>query len=83
MLEGGGQLNGSFLNEGLIDEYYQLLLPLADGRTETSSVFEIAEQNRRFDSTLLKLEEVKKIENDIVWLRYTVSSKVARSPDKK
>ncbi len=83
MLEGGGQLNGSFLNEGLIDEYYQLLLPLADGRIETSSVFEIAEQNRRFDSTLLKLEEVKKIENDIVWLRYTVSSKVSRSSDKK
>src|SRR5687768_10260496 len=32
MLEGGGQLNGSVLNEGLIDEYYPLLLPLADGR---------------------------------------------------
>jgi riboflavin biosynthesis pyrimidine reductase len=28
MLEGGGHINGSFLNEGLIDELHQLLLPM-------------------------------------------------------
>jgi riboflavin biosynthesis pyrimidine reductase len=76
MVEGGGRLNGSFLNEGLIDEYHQLLLPLADGRIETSSVFEIPEAGRQFDATLLKLEEVKKVDHDIIWLRYTVLKQV-------
>lgn len=76
MLEGGGRLNGSFLNEGLIDEYHQLLLPIADGRVETTSVFEIAEEGRRFDATLLRLEEVKRMDNDVVWLRYQVAAQV-------
>jgi len=73
MLEGGGRLNGSFLNEGLIDEFNQLLLPLADGRLETSCVFEIEEKDRKFDSTLFSLEEVKRIDNDVLWLRYKFS----------
>ncbi|MBO9199415.1 MULTISPECIES: dihydrofolate reductase family protein [Niastella] len=76
MLEGGGHLNGSFLNEGLIDEYNQLLLPLADGRMETTSVFEIEEKNRKFDATLLQLQEVKQIEHEVVWLRYKVLGQV-------
>lgn len=70
MLEGGGRLNGSFLNAGLINEYNHVLLPLADGRIETSSVFEIEEKDRQFNSTLFLLEEVKRIENDVLWLRY-------------
>ncbi|PZR23502.1 MAG: hypothetical protein DI535_23765 [Citrobacter freundii] len=76
MLEGGGHINGSFLNEGLIDEYHQLLLPLADGREETSSVMEIAEKDRRLNATLFKLKEVKHLENDILWLHYEVTDRV-------
>ncbi|WP_276482201.1 RibD family protein [Paraflavitalea pollutisoli] len=76
MVEGGGRLNGSFLNEGLIDEYHQLILPLADGRIETSSVFEIPEAGRRFNATLLKLQEVKQIEHEVIWLRYKVAGQV-------
>ncbi len=76
MLEGGGHLNGSFLNEGLIDEYHQLILPLADGRLETTSVFEIEEKNRKMDATLLQLQEVKQIEHEVVWLRYKVLDRV-------
>lgn len=76
MLEGGGHINGSFLNEGLIDEYHQLLLPLADGREETSSVMEIAEKDRRLNATLFRLKQVKQLENDILWLHYEVSERV-------
>jgi riboflavin biosynthesis pyrimidine reductase len=76
MLEGGGRLNGSFLNEGLIDEYHQLLLPLADGRLDTTAVFEIPEKGRKFNATLLKLQEVKQIEHDILWLRYKIAAQV-------
>ncbi|BAV09411.1 Pyrimidine reductase, riboflavin biosynthesis [Filimonas lacunae] len=76
MLEGGGRINGSFLNEGLIDEFNQLLLPLADGRVETSSVFEIAEKDRKLDATLFKLESMKQIENDVIWLKYKTIERV-------
>jgi riboflavin biosynthesis pyrimidine reductase len=70
MLEGGGHINGSFLNEGLIDEYHQLLLPIADGTIETSSVFEIAADVKKEGATLFKLDKVKQIDNDILWLTY-------------
>lgn len=35
MLEGGGNINGSLLNAGLIDEVSLLVLPLADGAANT------------------------------------------------
>lgn len=70
MVEGGGHLNGSFLNEGLIDEFHHLLLPLADGSTENSSVFEIGEKEKKAKSTLFKLSQVKRIEHDVLWIKY-------------
>ena len=70
MLEGGAHINGSFLNEGLIDELHQLLLPLADGTIETSTLFEIDPKVKKKDATMFKLENVKKIDNDILWLTY-------------
>jgi riboflavin biosynthesis pyrimidine reductase len=73
MLEGGGHINGSFLNEGLIDELHQLLLPIADGTIETSSLFEIPADVKKEGATLLKLEKVKQIEDDVLWLTYKVS----------
>ncbi|MEJ7558855.1 MAG: RibD family protein [Pedobacter sp.] len=73
MLEGGGHINGSFLNEGLIDELHQLLLPIADGTIETSSLFEIAADVKKEGATLLKLEKVKQIEDDVLWLTYKVN----------
>ena len=76
MLEGGGHINGSFLNEGLIDEFYQILLPLADGRVATSSVFEVEEKDRKLDATLFKLEAVKQLDNDVLLIRYKVKERV-------
>jgi len=72
MLEGGGHINGSFLNEGLVDEFHQLLLPLADGRHESTGVFEVGEDARKIPFALMKLQEVKHLEEDVVWLRYVV-----------
>ena len=75
MLEGGGHMNGSFLNEGLINELNLLVLPIADGTAQTATVFEINEQAKKGGATLLKLLEVKKIESDVVWLKYEVESR--------
>lgn len=72
MLEGGGGINGSFLNDGLIDELHLLILPIADGTIETTSVFEISERSKKEGATLMKLEAVKQIEDDVVWLTYKI-----------
>ena len=72
LLEGGGNINGSFLNEGLIDEYHQLLLPLVDGRRDVVGVFEIDERVRKAPCTLMKLKSVRQIEDDVLWLTFTL-----------
>lgn len=40
MLEGGGFLNDSFLNEGLIDELSLILVPIVDGGSNSVTLFE-------------------------------------------
>lgn len=70
MLEGGAHINGSFLNEELIDELHQLLLPIADGTIETSTLFEVEANVKKKGATLLKLDDVKRMEDDVLWLKY-------------
>lgn len=72
MLEGGGHINGGFLNEGLIDEYHQLLLPLADGSADSATVFEIDEAAKKHHSTIMKLDHVKHLDGDVLWLKYLI-----------
>ena len=73
MLEGGGGINGSFLNEGYIDEFNHLLVPIADGTIETTSVFEIEKKVKKTGATLLKLKEIKRLKNDVLWLKYKIA----------
>lgn len=74
MLEGGGHINGSLLSAGLIDEISLLVLPLADGKSQTPTIFEITDYISNKEATSLHLAEVKKLEHDVVWLRYTIKS---------
>jgi riboflavin biosynthesis pyrimidine reductase len=73
LLEGGAHINGSFLNEKLIDELHQLLLPIADGTIETSTLFEVNSSIKTEGATLMKLKNVKQIEDDVLWLTYGFS----------
>lgn len=72
MLEGGGHINGSLLNEGLIDELSLLILPLADGTPKTPTTFEVSEYLKKNPATELKLKEVQQLRNDVLWLKYDV-----------
>jgi 2,5-diamino-6-(ribosylamino)-4(3H)-pyrimidinone 5'-phosphate reductase len=72
LLEGGGHLNGSLLNEGLIDELSFLHMPVADGSPNTPTLFEVGKDLQKGPATHLKLLEVKQLKNDIIWLRYKV-----------
>ncbi|UOQ76733.1 dihydrofolate reductase family protein [Hymenobacter sp. 5516J-16] len=71
MLEGGGHLNGSLLNAGLIDELSLLLLPIADGTPKSPTTFEVSDYLRKGPATRLHLTEVQQLDNDVVWLRYS------------
>ncbi|RTQ51707.1 RibD family protein [Hymenobacter gummosus] len=70
MLEGGGHLNGSLLNAGLIDELSLLLLPIADGTPKSPTTFEVSEYLAKGPATRLHLTQVEQLDNDVVWLKY-------------
>ncbi len=69
MLEGGGNINGSMLRAGLVDEVSVLVAPVADGRTGAPALFDVGEDAppRR-----LALEQVERRADDVLWLRYRV-----------
>jgi len=70
MLEGGGHLNGSLLNAGLIDELSLLVLPLADGTPQSPTTFEVSDYLTKGPATRLHLTDVQRLDNDVVWLKY-------------
>lgn len=67
LLEGGGRINGSFLAEGLIDEFSLLLAPVLDGRQDSPASFDrpgmVAPE--RFVVTFIERRA-----DDLLWLRY-------------
>ncbi len=56
LLSGGGQLNGSFLNAGLIDDIYLLVYPTVDGLHQVSSLFEYLGDKDAMPNSGLSLE---------------------------
>lgn len=74
MLEGGGHINGSLLNEGLIDELSLLLLPIVDGTPKSPTSFEVSEYLQKAPATPLQLTGAEQLEHGVLWLRYRVNT---------
>ncbi len=70
LLEGGGKINGSFLTADLIDELSVLIAPVADGSSGTATLFDTA--TRRGAPHRLRLMSIRRLQGDVVWLRYHV-----------
>jgi 2,5-diamino-6-(ribosylamino)-4(3H)-pyrimidinone 5'-phosphate reductase len=71
LLEGGGHINGGFLQAGLVDEVSLLLLPGIDGRHQIPAVFDgVSAPNHA--AVPLKLKSVEQREGDALWIRYDV-----------
>lgn len=70
MLEGGSHINGSFLNQGLIDELHQIILPIADGSAGTPTLFEVAKDVKKNAAILMTLQDVQRLDNDALYLTY-------------
>ena len=70
MVEGGGFLNGSFLNEGLIDELSLMLVPIADGASNSLTLFETSSFLTNQHPVNFYLKDVKKLDDGGLWLKY-------------
>ena len=69
LLEGGGKINGTFLEANVIDEVSILVAPVADGSVGTPTLFDV---EKKAPARSLKLMSVEKRPGGIVWLRYKV-----------
>lgn len=72
MLAGGGYINGTFLQEGLIDEVSLVLALAAEGNARSVTAFENFWPGS--ETTDLTLLEVQRLENGGVWLRYALKA---------
>ena len=74
LLEGGGVINGSVLDAGLVDEVSILQYPVIDGTFGTPSIFDIKKERPKPPAGKFALASVEKLSHDIVWLRYKVTN---------
>lgn len=70
MLEGGGETNGAMLRAGLVDEVSLLIVPVADGRDDSGSLFGASGVAT---PTGLSLHAVEPLDSGIVWARYRIA----------
>lgn len=70
LLEGGGYLNGSFMNEGLLDELSLVVAPVADGNSNTVTLFEKADYLEGNPPMEFKLQSVDRLGENGLWIRY-------------
>lgn len=75
LLEGGGNINGAFLQEGLVNELSLLVVPGIDGRHDIPTVFDGMNPKRR-RAVRLKLTSMSKRKKDTLWLRYRVMQQI-------
>ncbi|MHC5375319.1 dihydrofolate reductase family protein [Enterococcus sp. LJL120] len=71
MLGGGGLLNWSFIEAGVCDEVSLVVAPVADGASDSPSVFESGNLSDN-QAVAFSLEQVEKQTDGSLWLRYLV-----------
>lgn len=78
ILGGGGTLNWSMVRDGLCDELSIVMMPLADGETDTNSLFEASGEHSSPLPIGFALKGVEPLEDGSLWLRYDVTGPVAQ-----
>ncbi len=72
IIVGGGNINGGFLEAGLIDEVSVMMAPGIDGRKGETAVFDGCTWNG-VSPYHLKLQSVKQVpDTEVIWARYTM-----------
>ena len=63
-------MNWSLVQENLVDELSVIVAPVADGSSETASIFEKAAFLPRRKPAAFQIKEIKPLDGDALWLRY-------------
>ena len=72
MLQGGGKFNGAMLRAGLVDEISHITVPVADGGTGVSTMFDIPGEAPPKAAATLRLLSRKALPGGVTWCRYKV-----------
>lgn len=71
-VDSGGTLNGALLRAGLVDEVSVLVHPFLVGGTTCQSMFRAPDLTSEQGVVTLKMIDIKKLKDDIMWLMYEV-----------
>ena len=84
LLEGGGHINGAFLEADLVDEVSLLVVPGIDGRHDIPAIFDGVSPSRK-TAVPLRLKSLEQRGHDALWIRYEVirSERVERRNNAK
>lgn len=72
LLQGGAITNGSFLEQGLIDEISMVISPVLDGSAKTPGILSVNKVGLHHIECI-SLEGISKLEGESVWLRYKLT----------
>lgn len=72
MVGGGGTINWSFVQNGLVDEVSVILAPIANGDPDGHRFFVAKEPYSSIKETAFQLESVEELEHGTLWIRYSV-----------
>ena len=70
LLSGGGVVDWSFLQAGLVDEISLVVPPVIDGGVRLPSAFDDSPLANEHAPVALHLTDVQRLEGDALWLRY-------------
>lgn len=74
-VSGGGVLNWSFIDAGLMDTFHLVLVPAVDGDPKTPSLFRRMERMDYHGPISFSLKDVKTFEDGCLWLQYELKGK--------
>lgn len=72
MVQGGGAMNGSFLEAGLIDEISHITVPIADGGAGVPTFFDIPGKPPATAAAKLKVISRRTLRGAVSWVKYRV-----------
>ena len=79
MVGGGGTINWSFVQHGLVDELSVVLAPVANGDGAAPRLFTAKEPYSEIRDTQFDLTHLENLGDGVVWLRYTPRKGVGES----
>ena len=79
MIGGGGTINWAFLQAGLVDEVRIMMGPFANGDPNMPGLFKAAAPLSEIAPITFSVKEIKVLDDDVVWLRYTVDKPAGTS----